>query len=120
MQRATTYREMSRVFLDQAFAELEAGDLQQASEKGWGAAAQILKAVADERGWEHDHHRLLFVAVDRLAAETGNEAISRGFGSASALHGNFYEGVMRQGLISDYLNHVRAFVDAAEGLLNGR
>ena len=36
--------------LDQANAELETGDLRQASEKGWGAAAQIVKAAAQNRG----------------------------------------------------------------------
>ena len=55
MQRTTTYREQSRVFLAQAhFEELAKGDLQQASEKGWGAASQMVKAIAQERtrnGW---------------------------------------------------------------------
>ena len=52
MQRTTTYREQSRrgVFLAQAHEELAKGDLQQASEKGWGAASQMVKAVAQERG----------------------------------------------------------------------
>ena len=38
-----TYREASRQLLAQARAELDAGDLRQASEKAWGAAAQIVK-----------------------------------------------------------------------------
>ena len=42
--RAITYREASRQLIAQARAELEAGDLRQASEKAWGAAAQMAKA----------------------------------------------------------------------------
>ena len=52
-----TYREAGRHLLAQAHAELEAGDLRQASEKGWGAAAQMVKAAAADRGWSHRSHR---------------------------------------------------------------
>ena len=54
-----TYRNQSKAFLEQAHNELRAGDLLQASEKGWGAASQMVKAVAESRGWQHDQHRLL-------------------------------------------------------------
>ena len=43
------YREQSRRFLEQARSELREGDLAQASEKGWGAASQMVKAVAEAR-----------------------------------------------------------------------
>ena len=46
------YRDDSRSLLAQARDELARGDVRQASEKGWGAAAQILKAVAEQRGWD--------------------------------------------------------------------
>ena len=80
-----TYREQSRVFLEQAFRELQEGDLYQASEKGWGASSQMVKAVAEERGWDHTRHRDLFSAVFRLRRETGDRDISRLFEPA-----NFY------------------------------
>ena len=41
------------MFLTQAFEKLEKGDLPQAPEKGWGAATKMLKAIAQERGWDH-------------------------------------------------------------------
>ena len=41
------YQQASQRFLDQAKQELAAGNLQQASEKGWGAAAQMIKAIAE-------------------------------------------------------------------------
>jgi hypothetical protein len=40
------YHEASMVLLEQAEAELAVGDARQASEKGWGAAAQVVKAAA--------------------------------------------------------------------------
>ena len=46
-QQVKTYQERSREYLAKAFEELEAGDLTQASEKGWGAAAQIVQAAAN-------------------------------------------------------------------------
>ena len=45
-----TYQQASQRFLAQAKQELANGDLPQASEKGWGATAQILKAIAEQRG----------------------------------------------------------------------
>ena len=44
------YQQQSRHLLTQALRELDQGDLVQASEKGWGAAAQMVKAVAEQRG----------------------------------------------------------------------
>ena len=89
-----TYQQASQRFLAQAKQELAAGDLPQASEKGWGATAQILKAVAEQRGWEHSRHRHHLVTVSRLRAETGAGDIRRLFNTASALHENFYENTM--------------------------
>ena len=68
-----TYRAASRGLLAQATRELDAGDSRQASEKAWGAAAQMVKAVAQDRGWQHDSHPLIFQTGDRLAEETGDD-----------------------------------------------
>ena len=39
------YNSTARQLLNEAWAALEEGDLIQASEKGWGAAGQAMKAV---------------------------------------------------------------------------
>ena len=44
-----TYQVASGQLLRQAREELAAGDVRQASENGWGAAAQIVKAIAARR-----------------------------------------------------------------------
>ena len=77
--------------LEQARTELAAGDVRQASEKGWGAAAQAVKAVADARGWQHRNHAALFRVASRLATETEDDDLNRWFLTASGLHVNFYE-----------------------------
>ncbi len=46
------YLQASERFLAQARRELADDDLAPASEKGWGAATQMLKAIAEQRGWE--------------------------------------------------------------------
>ena len=85
------YQVASRQLLRQGKEELAAGDVRQASEKGWGAAAQIVKSIAERRAWQHRNHAALFTAVSRLVNETGDEDISLLFAVANSLHVNFYE-----------------------------
>ena len=116
MATGLNHWETSRRFIIQADAELAAGDLLQASEKGWGAAAHAIKAIAQERGWRHDNHARLFGIADRLAAETGNPDIKRLFGIASDVHKNFYEGKMSKESIADGLTDIRRLLDILASL----
>ena len=102
----------------QARAALEAGDLLQSSEKGWGAAAQAVKAAAEARGWGHGGHRQLYTAVDRLIQETGDRGIRTAFAAANTLHVNFYDGVLSREAIGDYLSEVERLVETL-GRLTG-
>ena len=86
-----TYREASHRLLSQAHSELEVGDMQQASEKAWGEAAQMLKAAATLRGWEHDQHRYLWVAARDLSNKAGDQEIHSFFAVAHNLYTNFCE-----------------------------
>ena len=45
------YTEMSQRFIQQAGDEFQRGDLLQASEKAWGAAALATKSIAEQRAW---------------------------------------------------------------------
>ena len=118
MQQAPPYREQSRIFLTQAFDELEKGDLPQASEKGWGAAAEIVKAIGHQRGWEHHYHRALLLIVNRLVSETNDIELENLFFNASALHQNFYEDYLSSTAVERVLERVQRFVEKAELLLN--
>ena len=111
------YRQASERFLAQARHEFADGDLAQASEKGWGATAQILKAIAEQRGWERHRYRHYHRAASRIRAETGDGEIRRLFDSASALHENFYEDDMVADEVAERLDDVEALVDRLLPLL---
>ena len=113
------YRDQSRVFLDLANEELAKGDLRQASEKGWGAAAQMIKAVASERRWDHNGHWQLHRAVDSLVDETGEAEIRTLFAVANQLHINFYEGWLGPHAITQHINEVSRLIEKLEGLISG-
>ncbi len=112
------YRSQSRIYLSQALRELENNDRRQASEKGWGAATQIVKAAAHNRGWRHGSHRLLNEAASSLREETGNSRIGELFRGITALHVNFYEGGLGYDDVKDALDQVQDFVETIEAVLD--
>ena len=118
LEQTRVHVNWGRTFLSQAFEELDAGDLLQASEKGWGAAAQMVKAVAVERGWEHGRHRQLRFAVNRLGDEMNSLEIGLWFAAAESLHANFYEGWLNEANLKNYLDSVGMLVRQIEGVLD--
>ena len=113
-----TYQDAARQLLAQSFEELAAGDTRQASEKGWGAAAQMIKAVAAERGWEHNTHASLYRVINRLTKDTRDDGIRNRFGIANALHQNFYENWGSADYVAGGLADVRELLDKLEPLLD--
>ena len=111
------YHEASRHLLAQARSELEAGDVRQASEKGWGAAAQMLKAIAEDRGWEHDRHRHFSRIASRLRYELGDGELYRQFRVAEGLHDNFYEDTLSADDVGLDLADVARLLDKVEPLV---
>jgi hypothetical protein len=90
---------------------LAEGDLTQASEKGWGAAAVGVKAVATARGLNHSTHRQLWQVVQALANEAEDDEIRSDFAGANNLHTNFYEVWLDQQTVTSYLSQVERFVE---------
>ena len=76
--------------LGKAWAELAAGDLQQASEKAWGAAAFAVKAVAEKRRWFNEADWKLRRAASILADEMGRVELMAYYALARDAHFNFY------------------------------
>ena len=108
MQRAQTYQERSREYLGKAFQELADGDLTQASEKGWGAAAQMVKAVAQDKGMEHHSHRSLLFAAQHIEKDIGGDTATQ-FAFAEQLHRNFYEDTLDRAGVTMRLEQVASF-----------
>ena len=103
-------------FLAKARTYLAEDDLLQASEKGWGAAAQMVKSVAEARGWPHNGHHHLWHAINRLAEETGDREMRTAFGLAGTLHTNFYEGWLPGEHVAEYLNQIEGLLSKLETL----
>ena len=104
------YAELSRQYIERADEYLRAGDRVQASEKGWGAVAEAVKSIAEERGWNHRGHRLLGDAAYQLSVEWDRPDLGDLFDVAERLHINFYEDVMD-------LDQIAARIDRAKVLL---
>lgn len=115
-ERIEYHNNAGHYFMDKAWKYLEEDDLAQTSEKGWGAAAQMVKAAAEARDWRHNGHGELFRAINRLANETDDNQLRTLFHVANSLHVNFYEGWMPQELVEDGLEQVSELVRRLERL----
>ncbi len=85
------YRRKSREFLARSKTFLAEGDLHQASEKGWGAAAWMAKAVATAQGWEYRKHDQFSVVLNSARLLTGNNRLRDLRSVANELHSNYYK-----------------------------
>lgn len=112
------YRQQSRIFLAKAREYLAGDDLHQASEKGWGAAAWMAKAVAEAQGWQYRKHDEFFTVM-RQAQDLSGDARLRGLRAiANELHGFFYTRKMflRSDDIGQGLNEVEVLLDILQPL----
>ena len=113
-QDSNKYAEMSRWCIGEADNYLRRRNNIQASEKGWGAAAQALKAIAEERGWNHGGHGLIVDIAQQVADEQSRPELVSLFGTAQALHINFYENWLSSDTIEIYLNNVKELLPELE------
>ena len=84
------YRQQAREFLVKSRQYLAQDDLHQASEKGWGAAAWMAKAMAVAQGWEYETHSQFNVVLENVRRATGDARLLGMAGIANVLHANFY------------------------------
>ena len=91
MSKANKHVELNGKFLKDAKSLLDIHDYVQASEKLWGATAQIIKAIALKRGKHLRSHAAINKYADQLSKELNDKAILVYFSVANSLHQNFYE-----------------------------
>ncbi len=89
--KSERHDQVGKALLQQAQEELDKGDLIQASEKVWGAAAHSLKSVAEKWSWHHQSHFRLRAAVSYIAQERNRSDLRLLFGFLENLHQNYYE-----------------------------
>ncbi|MDT7969655.1 MAG: PaREP1 family protein [Vulcanisaeta sp.] len=109
-ERMELYVRLSEKYLRDAEEFLAKGDYVQASEKLWGAASLMVKAVAASRGVLISSHGELFSYVRSLGEEEGNPELRRLFSVASTLHQNFYENWLSGDVVKDYAEDVKQLI----------
>ena len=98
-------------FLEQAEAEFRAGALLQASEKAWGAFVHCVKAIAQEKGWEHSSHRHLNCCAGQLLRGISPDHVYL-LGVVNALHANFYEDFYEADAVGSSIEASKMLVNA--------
>jgi hypothetical protein len=116
-QEIEHYREIADHFFAEAQERLSRGDLIQASEKFWGAAAQMVKAVAAQREVELQSHGQLHRFVVDLSSQQNDSDMPQLFASANALHQNFYEHWLDIQTVQTYGQKVGELLEKLERLL---
>ena len=106
-------RNQAADFLQKSREYSAAGDLHQASEKGWGAAAHMAKAVAEARGWEYERHDQfdnLIVNARQFSRQPKLRSLAK---SAETLHSNYYKRkvLLRADTIAEDIEDVAELLD---------
>ena len=89
-QEIADYASQAREFLANSREFLAAGSLHQASEKGWGAAAHMAKAVAVAQGWQYETHSDFSEVMYQASQLANSPRIRQIRGIANELHHNYY------------------------------
>ena len=108
------YAAISHKLLRDAQRELDLGDLIQASEKAWGAAAHAIKSVAEKWGWYHQGHYRLQAAVDFLSYEMDRTDLADLYLHPNAMHFNYYEHELESDKVKRAINATNVFVGEME------
>ena len=113
--RSERYKAIGRHLIEQAEYGLSVnGDLLQASEKTWGAVAQAVKTVAQDRNWNHSSHDQIRDAAIILSHEFGLPRLRERFNAANELHRNFYEHLLGYDDLLDGIRIVRLIIEDLE------
>ena len=112
------YRRQAHEFMTKSRHYLAEGDLHQASEKGWGAAAWMAKAVAETQGWQYTRHDQFADVMRRAQQLSGDPRLRQLRAEANELHGYFYtrKRFLNDADISAGLDRMATLLDILEPL----
>jgi len=114
LERAREYVEVARDLLEQAREELGRGDVRQAAEKTWGAAAIAVKAYAEWReGRRLASHGELWEYKKVMEKEVG-DWVYEVWAVAQSMHTCFYEGWCSSGDVEKAIGKVARLVGEVE------
>lgn len=110
VDRAIEYSEAAKELLREAEEELKKGNVRQAAEKVWGAAALAIKAYAYwKEGKRLSSHRDLWEYKRKITKELGRWVLNS-WASATEMHVCFYEGWCEREDVENGLEQVKALV----------
>ena len=115
--KAEIHLKLSEKYLRDAEKFLIKKDFIQASEKAWGAAAQIVKALAAKEGKELRSHGELLRYVAELSKEKDDKEIMKYWFSATSLHQNFYENWFPEEAVRSAMEDVKNFIEKLKKFL---
>lgn len=110
------YANMSQEYMERAQDNLRQGDLKQASEKSWGAAACALNSIAERRGWHHQSHSLLNDISSQVADELSRPDLHEMFAVPRSLHQNFYEDWLPEEAVARLVDRTKAYLGELEAV----
>lgn len=111
--------QISRRLIQQAPGELVRGDRLQATEKIWGALAQMLKAHGQQRGWLNmGSHRTVGHIARQLHLEYDEIDVASAYIAADNGHRNFYDNEMSPAEIEDIITVVANVLPELERALD--
>jgi hypothetical protein len=116
-QRVSRYQRLNGKYLNDAEALLKKGDYSQASEKYWGAAAEMTKAYAEKKGRHLKGHADLFEFVEELEEKHPKLGLYHLFLDANHLHSNFYEDDLPPKAVNELAKSVKAYIKKLKDLM---
>ena len=120
LERAREYAEAARGLLEQAREELERGNIRQAAEKAWGAAALAVKAYAAWReGKRLTSHGELWKYTLVLRKDLG-KWVSNAWNAGNTMHTCFYEGWCTREHVEDAIEEIERLVKTVEEKIKER
>ena len=113
-EESAEHSERSRSFIRQADECLTRRKKRKASRNGWEAAAESVKAIATQRGWNHNSHGLLVDIAQQVSDEQGRPDIVVRFGPALVLYSNSYDNSLPGDVIEAYLGIIKSLLPELE------
>ena len=118
MEKFEQYLKQSDDYFQLVDNYLAKDDNLQASEKLWGASAQIIKAYAEKKGYKHNEHANLYKVTKKIVEETEDKEFLTLFNVANALHSNFYENWMDTEMVNVSKTDIEKFLKKVKEVIN--
>ena len=114
---SSKYLRLNGKYLKEAEELLLKHDYPQASEKLWGAFAEVIKAVASKRRVKPGTHKSIAQYVSNLHNEHPELRLIDAFKHAESLHINFYEDHLPDDHVMISANVIKQTIDKLKNLL---